>query len=440
MSLPLKRYLPPPYALYKKKFVSDVCENGFVEYFYSRTDPKTGVLEFVVEGNGEHLIVPSKTYLKISLELTGQTPRAAGSPSGKELKDGAKVGVANNIFHSMFESIEVYVSNQATTKTDRNNPYTALLHTLCNFGESAHKTFFQLSGFSKDTGGQMENMESANLGFKARQDWFKDATGNEVEFIGKIFSPLFFQEKVLPTQTSLRVILRTSPPEFYINGEEGNFKLEIKEARLMVQKVDVVRALKDSYVKLLDEGHPIPYFLKTPGVNHMTIDEGSSQFVRDNLFMGRMPRRVVIGMVETESYHGKRTKNPFNFQHFGLSEICLYKDGVPYPRPMIKLDVDGKKCADAYHRFMSSLNAAYTNHVPNITMKDYMEGYTLFSYDLSPDQMGSTHPGSMLNMSSNIRLEMKFKAPTAKNITLLVYYEMENMMEIHKDRQVRVNY
>lgn len=436
MAFHVERYLPSAYVLHKKRPVSDVCENGFIEQFYSKNDLRTGILEFVVEGNAEHLIVPSKTYLKLELQLTGTS---AASVGGKTVTAGAKVGMVNNMIQSVFESVEVFVSNQATTKTDRNNGYNTFLQTICNHGEDALKTYFELSGFQKDTAGKMDSIDGTNDGFTKRRAMFK-GTENKVELIGKVFSPIFFQEKALPTQTSLRIILRQASKQFMMMHEDGDFDVKITDAVLMVQKVHLVTGLKQSYIDLLEEGHAIPYFLRTPSINHITIEEGSSQYMRDNLFLGKMPRRVIIGMVETDAYHGRKDRNPYNFKDFGLSEICLYKDGNAYPRPLIKLDFAKEKCADAYHNFMTSLNAAYTRNVPHITMKEYMTGYTLFSYDLSPDQMGSTPPGGMLNMNSNIRLEMKFKQPTTKNITLLVYNEMDHLMEIHKDRQVTVDF
>jgi hypothetical protein len=357
-----------------------------------------------------------------------------------KLEDGAKCSVVNNIFASVFESIEVYVSNQNITKSDKHNPYNAYLQTLCNYGEDSLKTYFQLTGWSKDTSAHMDDVTGAsNTGLKVRKDMF---TGTPLrgEFIGKLCSPLFFQDKALPTQVSVRIVLRKSNDQFTLMHEAGEFELKITEAVLMVQKVSVIPGLKEGFMKVLEEDHPIPYFLKTPSVNYYTIEQASSQFMRDDLFLGKIPRRIIIGMVETEAYHGKNDKNPFNFQDFGLSEIAMYKDGIPYPRPVLKLDIENGQCAEAYHNFMTSLNGAYNRNVPILTMSEFKKGFTLFSFDMSPDQLGSTHPGSMLSMNSNIRLEMKFKTPTAKNITLLVYSEIEHLMEIHRDRRVSVDF
>lgn len=439
----ITRCTPMQYDFYNGKGVSDACETGFVEYFYPKNDLRTGVLEFVVEGNKDHFIIPSKTYLKLELELSGSAEQAQGSTTKpKTVADGtAQACVINNIFHSVFESVEVHVNNVPTTKPDRNHAYSAYLQTLCNYGEDQMKSYFALSGWSKDTAGSMDDYTgTANKGLKTRRKFFREGSG-KVELIGKIHSPLFFQEKVLPTQTSLRVILRKAADHFTLMHEKGDFNLSITNAILMVRKVRPVAKLVDGCNKMLEEDHPIPYFLNTPSINHITIDEGSSQFVRDNLFLGgKIPQRIVIGMVETEAYHGKADKNPFNFKHFDLSEITLYKDGTPYPMPMTRMDFETKDCAHAYHNFMCALNGDYARFVPAITMEEYMKGYTLFVYDMSPDQMDCINPGSLTPMNSSIRLELKFRKPTPKNITLLLYSETEHLMEIYRERKVVVDH
>lgn len=438
MALQIEKYVPEWYSLHKKKEVSDVCEHGFLEPYYSKNDPRTGNLEFVVEGDVDHMIVPGKCYLKLVLELSGQATRKVDSKN--VAVDSAKVYVANNILHSIFDVVETHVNGFNSTKTDKHHHYIGYLKTLCSFGEEPLETYFELSGWSKDTAGHMESLDDTdNTGLEERKSYFS-GTPFRGEFMGKICSPLFFQEKVLPTQTSLKVIMRKAPDNFVLMHEAGTFTLKIVEAVFWVQKVRVTPMVHDSYIQLLEEDHPIPYWLNTPRINYYTIEQGSSQFMRDDVFLGKMPRRIIIGMVETDSYHGKTDKNPFNFQHFDLAEICLYKDGIPYPRPLTKLDFRNKICAEAYHNFMTSMGAAYSDFVPHITKKDYMNGYSLFSYDMSPDQLGSLHPASLLNMNSNIRLEMKFKNPLPKNITLLIYSESEHLMEIHRDRRVTLDF
>lgn len=430
------RVVPLPYLFHQGEVISDVAEHGFIEYYYPKDGLNADVLDFTIEGNSEQLIHPNFTYIKIKGVLSGlaDTKDNSTNPaSEKTVKNGkASYGVVNNFLGSLIDSVDVYLNNVLVTMTDRSYPYVSYLNQLLNYGREAKGTTMRLVGWSSDVGGKMEDMTAE--GFRSRKAFFNGK--QQIELIGKISSPLFNQSKLLPTMVSMRVVLRKNRERFFLMHEKGDFSFKYLEATLMVQKTVAVPAVREAVLRMLDEGKPAVYPVRHMKVQHISIGAGMSEKTIDNLFLGKVPCRIVIGMVETQAYLGDHNKNPYNFQHFDLAEICLYKDGSPYPRPMIKMNIDDGQYAEAYHHTMTSLKASYNRNVPGLTMDEFAAGYTLFSYDMSPDQMGSTHPGSNMNMNSNIRLELKFHNPLPIGISLLVYHEMRGTIEIHKNRQV----
>jgi hypothetical protein len=113
---------------------------------------------------------------------------------------------------------------------------------------------------------------------------------------------------------------------------------------------------------------------------------------------------------------------------------------MPYRCPVLKPDFTKKQFGETFLCFLKSLGAVNSNIVPSIKSEEYSQGYTLVSFDMSPDQSQSVVPASMLKMSSNIRLEMKFSEALAKNVTLIVYAIFENLMVISKDIRIKVTF
>jgi hypothetical protein len=311
MALPVERIVPDAYNLHKKLEVNDACEGGFDERFYSRSDAQSKVLDFQVEGNPEHCIVLNQCYLKFTARITGKAKRTGegGTVTEVELGSGTttvlepEVFPVNNIFHSAFESAEVYLGLQPTTKVDKHNAYIAYINTLTGYGPQPLDTFFHLVGWGKDTAGHMDTMAKTNgayrnKGFIERAKCFaKDGKELVAEFVGRICSPVFMQNRILPPQVPMRVILKRSDDSFALMHEEGDFTLSITEPVLIVRKVSLTPSVRETYMKLSEEGNPFLYYLNTPTVNYYSIQKGSTQFMRDDLFMGKLPRKVVICMV-----------------------------------------------------------------------------------------------------------------------------------------------
>jgi hypothetical protein len=311
MAFPVERIVPDAYNLHKKLEVNDACETGFDERFYSRSDAQSKVIDFQVEGNAEHCIVLNQCYLKFTVRIGGKAKRTGEGGVVTEVEIGSGttevpepvVFPVNNIFHSAFESSEVYLGLQPTTKVDKHNAYVAYINTLTGYGPQPLNTFFQMVGWGKDTAGHMDSLgktsgEYQNKGYVERAKLFRrDGKELVAEFVGKICSPVFMQDRILPPQVPMRVILKRSEDNFALMHEAGEFTMNITDPVLIVRKVALTPSVRETYMKISEEGNPFLYYLNTPTVNYYSIQQGSTQFMRDDLFMGKLPRKVVICMV-----------------------------------------------------------------------------------------------------------------------------------------------
>lgn len=57
----------------------------------------------------------------------------------------------------------------------------------------------------------------------------------------------------------------------------------------------------------------------------------------ENMFPGTRPDRLCIVFVSSKAVAGDFTKNPYNFQHFNITQIGLYSDGTPVGNVPMKL-------------------------------------------------------------------------------------------------------
>ena len=67
------------------------------------------------------------------------------------------------------------------------------------------------------------------------------------------------------------------------------------------------------------------------------------------LNLGEIPNRIAVCMMDNDSYNGNYNKNPFNFQHYNLTQIGISVSGEEVPFNPLKLNFDEKLFVTAYN-------------------------------------------------------------------------------------------
>lgn len=71
----------------------------------------------------------------------------------------------------------------------------------------------------------------------------------------------------------------------------------------------------------------------------------------ENMFSGTRPDRPCIAFVSSKAFAEDFTKNPYNFQHFNITQIGLYSDRTPVDNTPMKLTfnaTNGDSIVSAY--------------------------------------------------------------------------------------------
>jgi hypothetical protein len=228
----------------------------------------------------------------------------------------------------------------------------------------------------------------------------------------------------------------------FIAPDASNFTFKIEKIVLRVRKVKLVSEFVESIEHMLSKQEErITYPLRDVRVFTKTYAGYGTELIEDNLFHGVLPDRVVFGIVDNDAFNGSKTKNPFNFKHKSISEIALVVNGLPYPINPLSIDFTNDSYHNAYHLMLESLQCTGSNsgNALCLSKKDFKNGFTLFSFDMSADQYGGMNHISLYNAPANVQLRLRFTASNANDIiTLIVYYEMSSRMVIDASRRVQV--
>ena len=130
--------------------------------------------------------------------------------------------------------------------------------------------------------------------------------------------------------------------------------------------------------------------------------------------------------------------NPFNFHHFDCNFIALRVNGLQIPAKGYRPNFEWGK--ELVRRELRSLydnigvNDASDDVGCNLNVWDFIGGYTLFSFDLTPDKCNGSHLHE--NSTGIVDLEILFSKPLEEAITVLCYTAHESIIAITKERGV----
>ena len=306
--------------------------------------------------------------------------------------DGAnKVGFANYPIASLFNQVDVILSGKLISLAADTYAHRSILEVLLNYDKEAAESQLGCGLFCKDTAGQMEEMDITtdpvlNTGLGARSEWTK--MSKTVELQGRIHSDLFNLEKLILNSVDLTMKLHCHKPEFcLLSGDPGPaYKIIIVDVILYIKKIKLTPSVFNAINTVLNAQYTITRI--TPKV--FTVPRGQQSQNIDDTFLGEILKCIAICMMDNDSYNGNYKKNPFNFQHYNLTQTGISVNGEKVPFKPLKLNFDDKLFVTAYNTLFSGTGKLHGNSGSIIKREEYSEGYTIIVADLTPFEIGDT--------------------------------------------------
>ena len=366
----------------------------------SSVENANSAITFLIAGTDEYIDL-SKTILTV----TGKITKKDGT-SKLDGNDQSNVAPVNNFLHSLFRQVDVYLNGKQVTPAMGTYAYRSYIETLLNYDVSAKHSQFSSALYYKDTPGQMDKVgalassktlsykntsdqnasdklyvpESGNVGFAKRHQFIKN--GNRFVLSGPIFADIFMTDRLLLNMMDLKVVLNRSSDPFSLmdlNDPVIEPKVQLSDVVLKVRKVKVDQSISDGVERMLKQT-PALYPIRRVECKILTIPANLPNVRQDNIFSGIIPNSFVVGLVHVDATTGEYDKNPYNFQHFGVTSVSLTANGQEIPFKLLTLkypkDANGKidpandtelDFDEAYNTLFSGTGKIYSNAGLDIT-------------------------------------------------------------------------
>ena len=360
----------------------------------------------------------AKSYISFKVKIDGTTDQLN------------KAGPVNNTAHSLFKQIDVEINGQVVTPSSPFYPYVAMIMTLLGYGKEAAITQLALSGYSKDTAGHMDvvDLVGANKGLKARSEGFN--AGQWRDYIMRPNVAIFQQERLLPPSTKVCLNLIPSEPKFCLmaDGATGTYKPKLKDLKLHARMVKVNPAVAlEQARKRTEQGLNLYYPIRRLKPKAVTMARGVQSHT-EIISTGQKPKKVYVGLLGESNLLGHFSKNPFNFKNYDLNQIHLSSGLRNYPTTPLTPDYTNGMYRESYMTLFSSQGILFDDKGLDISLADYKDGYAIYAFDLSADQNDGDH--LELVKRCDIQLHLKFGTALPESVTILIFAEYENTIQI----------
>ena len=407
-----------------------VRDGQWVEYHPLATLAPNAPIEFIVSGATADYIDMNNSYLHVKAKVTkndGSAPLAAD----------VEFAPVNYWMHSLFSQVDVLLNDTLVTPSENTYPYRAYIESTLNYGREAKETHLTSALYYQDTAEQLDSRdETLNAGFKKRHDHAHQ--GRVVDMEGRLHCDIFHQNRLLMNGVDVKIRLIPSKSSFNLIGPAENYRSIITHASFFARKIRLNPAVALAQAKALEIA-PAKYPVKRVVVKTFTVPQGNASVVQDNLFLSQTPNRLVIGLVASDAFNGSIITNPFNFATHDVSFLSLYLDGKQVPSKPLQPNFAEGQFIRSYYNSMVASGLANRDAGSNISRDDFAGGFALYSLDLTPSLLDDNELFELVK-SGALRLEIKFSRAQNASLTVVVWAEMDNMIEIDRSRQVLTNF
>ena len=370
-------------------------------------------------------IVPLLTYLHVICKVIHS--------GGTNLKEGENIAPINNLLHSLWSQVDLYLNDMLITPSTNTYPYRAYLETLLSFDDSVKRNRLRSALWVNDWRGTREDYDR-NSGYNRRKSCVRES--QLVELYGRLHLDLFMQERFLVNAVDMKLKLTRSKPGFVLMGDSADYQIKLEQVHLYVRKVTLNPAVLLAHAKALDKT-PVKYPVQRVEMKTYAVTKGGLTANHQNVFMGQIPKIIIVGMVRSESFNGAVKTNPFYFEHNSIDFIALHVNGEQFPSKAFKPDFSEGLFMREYHSVFADTNMD-GDQSNNIDREDYKLGSTLFAFDLTPGQGDSGHFN--LIRTGNVDVEIHFARASTTNQNVILYAQFDNVMEIDKNRKLAFDF
>ena len=183
-----------------------------------------------------------------------------------------------------------------------------------------------------------------------------------------------------------------------------------------------------AHIKALEK-NTVKYPMRSVDCKVFSIPAGARSNTHENMFLGTLPKRLVVCCIWW-------CAAPFHAKNNNINFLAVYVDGRQIPSKPLQPNFDDDLFINSYMNMFSSTCKMWQDEGNGLSRSDFRHGYTFFGFDLTPDACD----GACFHLvqKGNVRIEIHFRDALPTIVNVFAYAEF--VLEIDKSRNIIYDY
>ncbi|GMT07955.1 hypothetical protein PENTCL1PPCAC_30129, partial [Pristionchus entomophagus] len=359
-------------------------------------------------------------------------------------KDGKRITVAANVTlplafcqmigKTLFKQLEVYV-NGVLVESSPLYAWRSIIETELNFDQETKNSTLSLGGYAVD---DLPDNSPKSKGHVARQTWAQ----KDAQYAATLNLNLFNQPRLLLNYVDFKLVAYLNDSKFVVkslelDNDKNSYTYELLDIKLLLHEYELHDSVSMAIEQLLKQEKMITYPLTSVEMRSFYVTAGRFDAPECRLLTSALPKRVIMCMVDAESYLGVHTKVPFNFKHFDVKDVSLECNGRTIPARPMNLNFEEGLFIPAYQAMIEGSGMGRSTGNNGITRDMFKNGYTFFVFEISPNLDSETFDLIKIGTTS---FNVKFnKAVPTGGLYCILHAEYDSVFSIDDNRVPHVD-
>ena len=341
------------------------------------TIENANVIEFKVDG-GDDFLDLRESFMRIEVQLL--------KADDTNLDEGANTAFVDNILHSIFEKVVIFLNGKKITDGNALQAYKNYFVARFGVSKSARNIHLKaLQGLTGEAAGKHNTRNADATGWTQRKAWTAKSTTLALQ--GPIPSDFFMScEKYLPPTVEMRLEFKLCDSDFATNTTSPlTVKFRVNKFDLMMRSVEIAATRKQEIFNQLRQT-PWTFNYTSMDIQTHSIAAGMKRINIRNIFASQLPKQVYVMFAETGSVSGDPNADPFDFKHANIEKMVLRKNNVPLMVEEVASDFSTPQGAkEVYNWFLQALDVGFNSRDVGVTLEQFCAGCTVWAWTLCPD-------------------------------------------------------